>query len=99
MFYVGDIVRCIQSRSIASNHHIKGLMHYQRFEVSRAQDWHDGSQSLWIIARPKSQKTNREPPDPGERGPYCSLRFSLEDNPNGMFRYDPSQLGDLDDGI
>jgi hypothetical protein len=100
-FFVGDIVRCEQSRSLAGSYHVKGLMINQRFEVSRVMNWPDGSQSLFVVARPKSQKTNREPPDPGERGPYCSRRFILdpESVPTRMYQYDPSQLGDLDDGI
>lgn len=79
---------------------IQGLMNNQRFEVSRVRTWHDGSQSLWVIARPKSQKTTREPPSPHERGPYCSLRFRLElQTANPIYQYDPSQTGDTDEDI
>lgn len=98
-FLVGDIVRCTDKNSRDTGTTVKGLMNYQRFEVSKVTNYRDGSQSLWVVARPKNPRTNRTPPDPGERGPYSSVRFSLEGNPDGMFRYDPSQLGDMDDGI
>lgn len=109
MFYVGQIVRCSDDRVNAHSisvglvrgpRHPK-LSYYQRFEVARVKNWSDGSQSLFVVARPKSQKTNRQPPDPGERGPFSSLRFTIdpESIPTKMFHYDPSQLGDLDEGI
>lgn len=100
-FFVGDVVRCTHKNSLASGTTVKGLMTWQRFEVSRIMNWPDGSQSLYVVARPKSQKTNRPPPDPAERGPFSSMRFVIdpESIPTRMFQYDPSQLGDLDDGI
>lgn len=108
MFFVGDIVRCtdqyIKAHSIAvgliqGTRHPK-LSYWQRFEVSRVKNWPDGSQSLYIVARSKNQKTSRQP-DPAERGPFNSVRFTVdpESIPTRMFQYDPSQLGDLDDGI
>src|SRR5215216_7131167 len=99
MFFVGDLVRCTDKNSRDTGNTVKGLMTYQRFEVVRTMNWRDGSQSLFVVAKPKSVKTNRQPPDPGERGPYSSVRFIIDPEcvATRMFQYDPSQLGDMDD--
>jgi hypothetical protein len=103
MFQVGDIVRCVESRSDQGGRpHIRGLMFFQRFEVSRVKNWPDGSQSLWVKASPrdpKRQAGGSRQIDLGERGPYCHLRFSLEEKGYSMNDYDPTQMGDTDDDI
>lgn len=62
--------------------------HKKVYAVTRTKDYSDGSQQLWVRARYGTQ----------ERGPFCSLRFKAFTD-GKMFRYDPSQLGDLDDDI
>lgn len=110
MFYVGDIVRCtdhfIKQHSIAvglipGTRHPK-LSHHQRFEVMGVMNYRDGSQSLIIRYNPKAlSNSKRDKVDRSERGPFSSVRFILdpESIPTRMFQYDPSQLGDMDDGI
>ncbi len=104
-FFVGDVIRCENPYygfmgPDTSGVRVLGLSYSQRFEVTKVFNWHDGSQSLWVKYTPRSRSSARPGFDGSERGPYCSLRFRIEvSNPNRMFQYDPSQLGDLDDGI
>lgn len=102
-FFIGDIVRCTDKNSRDTGNTVKGLAYYQRFQIVEVVNWPDGSQSLYVQYRPKSKSNIRAErggyDETSIRGPYSSVRFSLEGNPDGMFRYDPSQLGDLDDGI
>lgn len=78
------------------------LAHWQRFEVTGVVNYRDGSQSLTIRYDPKAiSNSKRNKIDRSIRGPFSSLRFVIdpESIPTRMFQYDPSQLGDLDDGI
>jgi hypothetical protein len=78
-------------------------MFSQRFEVSRVKNWPDGSQSLWVRYVPRSKSTARAArgryDETTIRGPYCHLRFSLEEKGYSMNDYDPTQMGDKDDDI
>lgn len=106
MFHVGDIIRCGDSASknpLEVMMHVKGLMISQRFEVIRTFNWDDGSQSLWVKYVPRSKSTAKDRRGAYDettiRGPYCHLRFKLEQEGDRMSEYDPSQAGDKEDDI
>lgn len=96
MFNVGDIVRCVDSRSTATGQHVKGLMHFQRFTIQAQTTYQDGSQSLMVKPDPKTNVFRRKL---DVRGPFCSLRFHLEKEETVEAVYDPKQMGDKDDDI
>lgn len=92
-FNVGDIVRCIDQYGSVGN--LPGLSYMKRFVVLNVETFGDGSQSLTVRGQSKSRRNITT----HAYGPFTSTRFKHEVDTVEMFQYDPSQLGDLDDGI
>ncbi|QIG69383.1 hypothetical protein EVB79_013 [Rhizobium phage RHph_N3_13] len=94
MFNVGDEVICIDNlvwSPVWGRSYVKGLKKSgstsKVYVVTNTQNYSDGSQRLWVMARRSVVL----------RGPYCSLRF--EKVKSVEYQYDPNQTGDTDEDI